>query len=96
MMDLFSPQLLAYATFGIILNFVISIAFGIYLSNNIGMEEMLLSKGSKEQPIWVSLALLIPFAKMIITIYRVSILQFYFLDQGKTHKEFWIYLTHDE
>lgn len=96
MMDPFLSQLLAYATFGIILNFVISIAFGIYLSNNIGMEEMLLSKGSKEQPIWVSLALLIPFAKMIITIYRVSILQFYFLDQGKTHKEFWIYLTHDE
>jgi len=95
-MDLFSPELLAYTTFGIVLNFVISIAFGIYLSNNIGMEEMLLSKGSKEQPWLVSVALFIPFAKMIITIYRVSILQFYFLDQGKTHKEFWIYLTHDE
>jgi hypothetical protein len=30
---------------------------------------------------------------MLITLYRVAILQFYFLDQGKTHKEFWVYLT---
>ena len=71
-------------------------AFGVYLSNNIGIEEMLLSKGEKEQQWWLSLSLVIPFAKMIITLYRVAILQFYFLDQGKSHKEFWVYLTTDD
>jgi len=68
----------------------------VYLSNNIGIEEMMLSKGEKEQPWWLSLSLAIPFAKMVITLYRVAILQLYFLDQGKSHKEFWVYLTTEE
>lgn len=96
MLDLTSPEFFSYAIFGVILNFVFSIAFGVYLSNNIGIEEMMLSKGEKEQPWWLSLSLAIPFAKMVITLYRVAILQLYFLDQGKSHKEFWVYLTTEE
>ena len=96
MIDFTSPEFFSYAIFGVILNFIFSMAFGVYLSNNIGIEEMLLSKGKKEQQWWLSLSLAIPFAKMIITLYRVAILQFYFLDQGKSHKEFWIYLTSEE
>lgn len=88
-----SQEIFAYAIFGLILNFLFSIAFGLYLSKNIGVEEMILSKGDKEQPWWLSLSLAIPYAKMLVTLYRVAILQFYFLDQGKTHKEFWVYLT---
>lgn len=95
MIDIGSQDFFAYAIFGLILNFVFSIAFGIYLSKNIGVEEMILSKGEREQPWWMALSLGIPYAKMAITLYRVAILQFYFLDQGKSHKEFWIYLTHD-
>lgn len=94
--ELGSQDILAYAIFGLILNFVFSIAFGLYLSKNIGVEEMILSKGSREQPWWLSLSLAIPYAKMVITLYRVAILQLYFLDQGKTHKEYWIYLTSGE
>jgi len=96
MIDFSSPEFFSYAIFGVILNFIFSMAFGVYLSNNIGIEEMILSKGEKEQQWWLSLSLAIPFAKMIITLYRVAILQFYFLDQGKSHKEFWIYLTTEE
>lgn len=96
MIDFSSPEFFSYAIFGVILNFIFSMLFGVYLSNNIGIEEMLLSKGEKEQQWWLSLSLVIPFAKMIITLYRVAILQFYFLDQGKSHKEFWIYLTSEE
>jgi len=96
MIDFSSPEFFSYAIFGVILNFIFSMAFGVYLSNNIGMEEMVLSKGEKEQQWWLSLSLAIPFAKMVITLYRVAILQFYFLDQGKSHKEFWIYLTTEE
>ena len=89
-------DLMAYIIFGIILNFVFSILFGIYLSKNIGMQEMISSKGDKEQSLFVSLSLFIPFAKMAITLYRVAILQIYFLNKGYTHKEFWEYMTHSQ
>ncbi|MBD3808971.1 MAG: hypothetical protein IE884_00375 [Sulfuricurvum sp.] len=96
MIEVSSQDIFAYAIFGLILNFVFSIAFGLYLSKNIGVEEMILSKGNREQPWWLPLSLAIPYAKMAITLYRVAILQLYFLDQGKTHKEYWIYLTSQE
>jgi hypothetical protein len=96
MIDFDSTDVFSYAIFGLILNFVFSIAFGLYLSKNIGVEEMMHSKGDREQPWWLAISLAIPYAKMIITLYRVAILQLYFLDQGKSHKEFWIYLTTDE
>lgn len=86
----------AYIIFGLILNFLFSIIFGLYLTKNIGLEEMMRSKGEKQQSILVSLSLFIPFAKMIITLYRVAILQIYFLNKGYSHKEFWIYITHTQ
>ncbi|ABB44540.1 hypothetical protein Suden_1262 [Sulfurimonas denitrificans DSM 1251] len=84
---------MAYMIFGLVLNFMFSILFGLYLSKNIGMQEMLTSKGDKEQSLLVSLSLFIPFAKMVITLYRVAILQIFFLNKGYSHKEFWIYIT---
>jgi len=88
-------DLAAILLFGIILNFLFSFMFGWYLSLNIGMQEMMLSKGDKKQPSWMVFMLLIPFAKMAITLYRVTILQLYFLNQGHSHKDFWVYLTQD-
>ena len=87
---------IAYIIFGLILNFLFSILFGMYLSKNIGMQEMMNSKGDKQQSTLVGLSLFIPFAKMLITLYRVSILQIYFLNKGHTHKEFWVYMTHKQ
>ena len=84
---------IAYILFGLILNFLFSILFGMYLSKNIGMKEMLESKGEKPQSLLVSFSLFIPFAKMLITLYRVAILQIYFLNKGHSHKEFWVYMT---
>ena len=86
-------DIMAYIIFGVILNFTFSILFGMYLSKNIGMEEMISSKGDKQQSLLVSMSLFIPFAKMLITLYRVAILQIYFLDKGHSHKEFWVYMT---
>jgi len=91
---MYEQDFMAYVIFGIMLNFIFSILFGLYLSKNIGMQDMIMSKGEKEQSILVSLSLFIPFAKMLITLYRVFILQVYFLNKGYTHKEFWVYLTH--
>ncbi len=83
----------AYIIFGLILNFAFSILFGVYLSKNIGMQEMITSKGDKDQSIFIKMSLFIPYAKMLITLYRVAILQLYFLDKGHSHKEFWVYMT---
>jgi hypothetical protein len=91
----YEQDFVAVILFGIILNFVFSFLFGWYLSHNIGVQEMLLSKGNKKQPSWMVLMLIFPFAKMLITLYRVGILQFYFLNQGLSHKDYWIYLTKD-
>ncbi|MEA3372771.1 MAG: hypothetical protein U9Q62_03665 [Campylobacterota bacterium] len=93
---MYEQDVMAYVIFGIILNFIFSMLFGYYLSKNIGIEEMMQTKGDKEQPWWMFFTLLIPYLKMLITLYRVSILQFYFLNRGYSHKEFWIYLTTDE
>ena len=93
---MFEQDFMAYMLFGIILNFLFSILFGIYLTKNIGMEEMIRTKGDKEQSLLVSLSLFIPYAKMLITLYRVTILQLYFLNKGYSHKEFWIYMTHPQ
>ena len=93
---MFEQDFEAYIIFGIMLNFIFSLLFGIHLSNNIGMQEMLTSKGDKEQPLFVKLSLFIPYAKMIITLYRVAILQLFFLNKGHTYKEFWVYMTHEQ
>ena len=92
---MYEQDLLAIILYGIILNFIFSFLFGWYLSRNIGVQEMMLSKGAKQQP-WMVFTLLIPFAKMLITLYRVVILQIYFLNQGFTHKDYWVYLTQEE
>jgi hypothetical protein len=92
----YEQDFVAVILFGIILNFVFSFLFGWYLSLNIGVQEMVLSKGNKKQPSWMVLMLIFPFAKMFITLYRVSILQFYFLNRGLSHKDYWVYLTKDD
>jgi len=92
---IYEQDLIAYMIFGLVLNFLFSIMFGVYLSKNIGMQEMIESKGDKKQPIWVGISLVIPFAKMVVTLYRVAILQIYFLNKGYSHKEFWIYMTNN-
>lgn len=93
---MYEQNFIAYMIFGLILNFALSMIFGLYLSNNIGMKEMIESKGNKTQSLFVSLSLFIPYAKMFITLYRVAILQIFFLNKGYTHKEFWIYMTSEQ
>jgi len=94
-MGMYEQDFMAIVLFGIILNFLFSFLFGWYLSINIGVQEMMSSKGEKKQPSWMVFTLLIPYFKMFITLYRVSILQLYFLNQGRTHKDFWVYLTNE-
>ena len=92
---MYEQEFIAYVIFGLILNFVFSIMFGVYLTKNIGIQDMMTSKGNKQQSFLVSISLLVPFAKMVVTLYRVAILQIYFLNKGYSHKEFWIYMTNN-
>ncbi len=87
-------EILSFIGFGIISNFIFSFVFGYYMSKNIGLERMLETAGEHKQPAWMSLMLFVPFAKMAITMYRVAVLQFFFLNQGKSHFDYWDYLTH--
>lgn len=93
---MFEQEIAAYVIYGIFLNFLFSILFAMYLSKNIGVEEMARNMGTKQQSLLVKLSLFIPYAKMLVTLYRVAILQIFFLNRGYSHKEFWIYLTHDD
>jgi hypothetical protein len=93
---MFEEEIAAYIIYGILLNFLFSMLFGLYLSRNIGLEEMMANKGDKEHPLWMPFAIIVPYAKMLVTLYRVAVLQIYFLNQGRSHKEFWIYLTHED
>jgi len=93
---MFEQEIAAYIIYGIFLNFLFSVLFALYLSKNIGVEEMARNMGTKQQSLLVKLSLFIPYAKMLVTLYRVAVLQFFFLNRGYTHKEFWIYLTHDD
>ncbi|MEA2111507.1 MAG: hypothetical protein U9P71_05610 [Campylobacterota bacterium] len=90
---MYEQDFAAYMIFGLILNFLFSILFGLYLSKNIGLETMMQTKGEKEQSLLVKLSLFIPYVKMFITLYRVGILQVYFLNQGHSHQDFWVYMT---
>ncbi len=92
---MFEQDFIAIILFGIILNFIFSFLFGWYLSFNIGIQEMMMSKGDKKQPSWMIFSLIVPYVKMGITLYRVTILQLYFLNQGLSHKDFWVYLTQE-
>ncbi len=90
---MYEQDFAAYMIFGLILNFLFSILFGLYLSKNIGMDKMIQTKGEKEQSVFIKLSLFIPYVKMLITLYRVAVLQIYFLNQGHSHKDFWVYMT---
>lgn len=93
---MYEQDFVAYAILGVFMNFAFSAMFALHLSKNIGTQEMIRTIGTKRQSRFMAALLFIPFAKALQTLYRVSILQFYFLNQGKTHKDFWIYLTNSQ
>ena len=93
---LYEQDIAAIILLGLIANFLFSFLFGWYLTKNIGMTEMLETRGNRKQSWLMGIALVVPFAKMIVTLYRVAILQLYFLNRGLTHKEYWVYMTRDE
>ncbi|WP_345973155.1 hypothetical protein [Sulfurimonas diazotrophicus] len=93
---LFTQDLIAVALLGVMANFIFSFLFGWYLIQNIGKETMQETRGRKQQG-WLSgLSLALPFAKMALTLYRVVVLQLYFLNRGYSYQDYWIYLTQDK
>jgi len=81
--------------FGLMANFFFSIMFGMLINRNIGiMEVVKIVRGHKTPQPWYQVILIvIPFAKAIFTLYRVYILQVYFLNQGKSYRDFLLYMV---
>jgi len=90
---LLEQDIFSIALFGLIVNFVFSIMFGILINRNVGIVEVMKIVRDKKQPWYYSVALIIPFAKAILTLYRVYILQIHFLNKGKSYRDFLIYIT---
>ena len=88
--DIFSIVL-----FGLMANFFFSIMFGVLINRNVGMMEVIkIVKGKhRSQPWYQILLIIIPFGKAIFTLYRVYILQVYFLNQGKTYKDYLLHMV---
>jgi succinate dehydrogenase hydrophobic anchor subunit len=78
--------------YGLLVNFIFSILFGLLLNNNIPIPKMIKLAQSYKQPWWMPLTLIIPFAKMVLILYRVYILQVYFINQGKSYDDFVVYM----
>ncbi len=93
---LYEQNFAAVIVFGVAVNFLFSLLFGWYLSQNIGTEEMMRTRGAKRPSPWMALTLVIPYARMLVVLYRIAILQLYFLNRGYSHKAFWIYLTSEK
>ena len=86
--DIFSIVL-----FGLMTNFFFSIMFGILINRNVGIIEVLKIVKGKQKPWYQTLLIVIPFGKAILTLYRVYVLQVYFLNQGKTYKDYLVYMV---
>jgi uncharacterized membrane protein len=87
--DIFSIVL-----FGLMANFFFSIMLGVLINRNVGiMEVVKIVRGKKKvQPFYQIVLIIVPFAKAVHTLYRVYILQVYFLNQGKSYKDFLLYM----
>jgi uncharacterized membrane protein len=81
------------ALFGLITNLFFSIMFGVLINQNVGIIEVMKIVKGRKQPWYLAFSFLVPFAKAIITLYRVYILQVYFLNRGKSYQEFLAYIV---
>ncbi len=91
-MVLSEQDIFSLALFGLITNFFFSIMFGILINKNVGIMEVMKIARHKKQPWYYTVTLIIPFLKAVVVLYRVYILQVYFLNRGKSYKDFLLYI----
>jgi len=92
----FELDIIQLIILGYISNILFSNIFIMYLGKNIGIKEMISLKKEhfippKTPPKTLILNLL-PFGTTLLIYIRIFILQFYFLNNGYNHKDYWIYL----
>lgn len=92
---LLEQDIFTLALFGLITNFFFSVMFGLLINRNVGIVEVMRIVKDKKQPWYHTFALVIPFAKAVMVLYRVYILQVYFLNRGKSYRDFLIYILQD-
>ncbi len=67
--------------------------FGVLIHKNVGFIEVVKIVRGKRQPWYVGVLLVIPFAKAVLTLWRVYVLQVYFLNKGKSYRDFLLYMV---
>lgn len=85
-----------FLLFGLIANFLFSIMFGLLINSNVGVQDLMKLVQKYKQPWWMPFTIIVPFAKMVLTLYRVYILQVYFLNRGKSYYDFLVYTFEKE
>jgi ABC-type uncharacterized transport system permease subunit len=92
-------DIFAVILFGLMTNFIFSMLFAMLLHKNINPQEMIAIMDTKElkKTAWYKrVVIIIPFAKTVMVLYRVYILQVYFLNQGKSYKDYMKYLVSNQ
>jgi hypothetical protein len=90
---LYEQDIFTIILYGLIVNFLFSILFGVLINKNVGILEVMKIVRSKKQPWYVPILVIVPFAKAVVTLYRVYILQVYFLNRGKSYRDYLLYLV---
>jgi hypothetical protein len=92
---LFEADIFTIFLFGITANFLFSMLFAFFINTNIPFMELIeLAKRERnsKKPIFSIIILFMPFVKATVILYRVYILQIYFLNRGKSYRDFAEYL----
>jgi hypothetical protein len=89
----YEDDFFAIVLFGLVTNFLFSIMLGILINSNVGIVEVMKIVKDRKQPWYLTFLIVVPFAKAVLTLWRVYILQVYFLNRGRSYKDFLLYLT---
>ncbi len=91
----FEADMFTIFLFGIMANVLFSMSFAFLINSNIPFMELVeiarRERNTKRSAFNIFM-IFVPFAKVILILYRVYILQVYFLNRGKSYKDFAVYL----
>jgi hypothetical protein len=84
----------AVIVFGIVANFAFSLYFGFLLQQNIKFGDIvnLMRSRKTPQPWYFTILIIIPFGKVFLVLWRVYVLQIYFLNRGRSYHDFMKYM----
>jgi hypothetical protein len=84
----------AIIVFGLFTNFAFTLYFSFLIEKNVSFHTIIaMLKERKQKPWYIVVLIIIPFGKALLTLWRVYVLQIYFLNRGKTYTDFFKYIN---